>query len=881
MQQVFYFGKTKIEGGSDMRDILGNKGAELAEMTKIGLPVPPGFSISTRVCVDYLKEEKFPDGLWEEVEANIKILEQETEKKFGGVENPLLVSVRSGASVSMPGMMDTILNLGLNDKVASGMIKLTNNPQFVYDIYRRLIEMFGGVVLKIEREKFEKILKEYKEKNQVKSEMELTANELSEICEKFKKLIKSETQKEFPQEPYLQLRMATEAVFNSWNNKRAIDYRNFNKIPHGIGTAVNIVTMVFGNLGENSGTGVAFTRNPATGEKKIYGEYLLNAQGEDVVAGIRTPKEIENLRTELPKIYNELLKICEILEKHYKDVQDAEFTIENGKLWMLQTRNGKRTPQAAVKIAVDLVNEGLIDKKQALLRINPHDLDKILHPTIDPEAKIKVIAKGLNASPGAASGIACFDANLTEEWVENGKDVILIRPETDPDDIHGMLRAKGILTQHGGATSHAAVVARGLGKPCVAGCEALNIDLAIPNLIVGEFTINQGDEITINGTTGEVILGRAPMVTSGITDELKQILLWADGIRKLGVLTNADNPKDAKKALEYGAEGIGLCRTEHMFFEKGRRPVVVGMIMANTDTEKQQYLDRLLPLQKQDFEEMFQVMDGKPVTIRLIDPPMHEFLPKREQLIEETVTLRCQGKQKELKEKEKILKVVENLWEVNPMLGLRGCRLGLTFPQISAMQVQAIFEAACNMTKKGIKVFPKIMIPLVCDVEELKLEKERLEKIAKDVMQEKGIIIDYKFGTMIELPRAALTADKLAKVAQFFSFGTNDLTQTTYGISRDDAEGKFLLKYVEKGILKENPFQVLDREGVGKLIRVAVDIGRKQNKDLDIGICGEHGGDPSSIEFCHSIRLDYVSCSPFRVPVARLAAAQAVLKQGL
>jgi len=879
MQQVFYFGKTKIEGGSNMRDILGNKGAELAEMTKIGLLVPPGFSVSTKVCVDYLKEGKFPEGLWEEVEANIKILEQETEKKFGDAGNPLLVSVRSGAPVSMPGMMDTILNLGLNDEVVSGMIKLTDNPQFVYDIYRRLIEMFGDVVLKIEREKFENILKEYKERRQVKSEMELTANELSEVCEKFKEIIKSETQKEFPQEPYLQLRMAMEAVFNSWNNKRAIDYRNFNKIPHHVGTAVNVVTMIFGNLGKDSGTGVFFTRNPATGEKKIYGEYLLNAQGEDVVAGIRTPKEIENLQTELPKIYKELLRICEILEKHYKDVQDAEFTIEKGKLWMLQTRNGKRTPQAGVKIVVDLVSEGLIDKKQALFRINPHDLDKILHPTIDPEAKIKVIAKGLNASPGAASGIACFDASLAEEWVENGKDVILIRPETDPDDIHGMLRAKGILTQHGGATSHAAVVARGLGKPCVAGCEALNIDLAIPNLIVGEFTINQGDEITINGTTGEVILGRASMVTPEITDELKQILLWADEIRKLGVLTNADNPKDAKKALEYGAEGIGLCRTEHMFFEKGRRPVVVGMIMANTDTEKQQYLDRLLPLQRQDFEEMFEVMDGKPVTIRLIDPPMHEFLPKREQLIEEIAILRCQGKQKELKEKEKILKVVENLWEVNPMLGLRGCRLGLTFPQISAMQVRAIFEAACNMTKKGIKVFPKIMIPLVCDVEELKLEKERLEKIAKDVMQEKGIIIDYKFGTMIELPRAALTADKLAKVAQFFSFGTNDLTQTTYGISRDDAEGKFLLKYVEKGILKENPFQVLDREGVGKLIRVAVDIGKKQNKDLDIGICGEHGGDPSSIEFCHSIGLDYVSCSPFRVPVARLAAAQAVLKE--
>ncbi len=878
MKYVFFFGKTKTEGGAEAKNLLGGKGANLAEMAKIGLPVPPGFTISTKACIEFLKERKFPEGLWREIEENIKALEKETGKKFGDPENPLLVSVRSGAPVSMPGMMDTILNLGLNEKTVSGMIKLTDNPRFVFDAYRRLIQMFGSVVLGIKGEKFGTVLKDFKIKKDVKLDTELTAGDWGEICERFKKIIKEETGKEFPQEPYLQLRTAIQAVFDSWNNKRAIDYRNFNKIPHHLGTAVNVVAMVFGNLGFDSGTGVAFTRDPATGEKRLYGEYLLNAQGEDVVAGIRTPQKIEKLKEELPNAYNELLKISETLEKHYRDVQDIEFTIEKGKLWMLQTRTAKRTPQAAVRMAVDLVKEGLIDKQQALLRIEAKDLEKVLHPTIDPQAKVEVIARGLNASPGAASGLVCFDADLVEDWVENGKDVILVRPETDPDDVHGMMRAKGILTQHGGATSHAAVVARGLGKPCVAGCESIEIDLSVPKFRAGGVEVGQGDEITINGTTGEVILGRVPMVEPKITDELTELLSWADEIRKLGVLTNADNPQDATKALNYGAEGIGLCRTEHMFFEKGRREVVVKMIMEKDETERQKYLDRLLPLQRKDFEEIFEVMKGKPVIIRLIDPPMHEFLPRKEMLIEEVAKLRCQGKEKEAEEKEKILKIVENLWEINPMLGLRGCRTGITFPQISAMQVRAIFEAACNVVKKGIKVFPKVMIPLVCDVAELKIERTRLEEIAKKVMEEKGIKIDYRFGTMIELPRAALTANEIAEVAQFFSFGTNDLTQTTFGISRDDAEGKFLLKYIEKGILKENPFQVLDRKGVGKLMKAAVVLGKKINPDLEVGICGEHGGEPSSIEFCYQLGLDYVSCSPFRVPVARLAAAQAVLK---
>ena len=879
MKYIYFFSSTKTEGGAEMKNLLGGKGANLAEMAKIGLPVPPGFTITTQACNDYFEiGSKFPNGLWEEVEESLRRLEKETGKKFGDPENPLLVSVRSGAPVSMPGMMDTVLNLGLNDKTVAGMIKLTNNPRFVFDAYRRLIQMFGSVVLRVEAERFEKALQDFKRKKGVRLDTELTANDWADISQRFKEIIKKEKGREFPQEPYLQLRLAIQAVFDSWNNKRAIDYRKFHRIPDDLGTAVNIVTMVFGNMGTDSGTGVAFTRDPATGEKRLFGEYLLNAQGEDVVAGIRTPQKIEKLKEEMPSVYEKLLEISQKLEKHYRDVQDIEFTIEKGKLWMLQTRTAKRTPQAAVKIAVDLVQEGLIDKEEAILRIKPQDLEKILHPIIDPQAQVRIIAKGLNASPGASSGLVCFDADLAEEWAESGKEVILVRPETNPDDVHGMMRAKGILTQHGGVTSHAAVVARGLGKPAVTGCEALNIDLAAKKFTVGEVEVKEGEEITINGSTGEVILGRVPMLEPEITKELQELLAWADEIRKLGVWANADNPKDAKKALDYGAEGIGLCRTEHMFFEKGRREIVVKMIMAENDEQRQSYLNLLLPVQRKDFEEIFEVMEGKPVIIRLIDPPMHEFLPKKEMLIEEVARLRAEGKSEELTEKEKILEVVENLWEINPMLGLRGCRTGIIFPQISAMQVRAIFEAACNLAQKGKKVFPKVELPLVSHINELKLEKQRLEKVAQEVMKEKGIKIDYEFGTMIELPRAALTADKIAQFAQFFSFGTNDLTQTTYGISRDDAEGKFLLKYIEEGILPENPFQVLDREGVGKLMEIAVSLGRKDNPDFEIGICGEHGGDPSSIEFCHQLGLDYVSCSPFRVPIARLAAAQAALK---
>ena len=879
MKYVYFFSAQKTEGGAEMKNLLGGKGANLAEMAKIGLPVPPGFTITTQACNDYFKNGlQFPHGLWEQIEENLKLLEKETGKKFGDPENPLLVSVRSGAPVSMPGMMDTVLNLGLNEKTVAGMIKLTNNPRFVFDAYRRLIQMFGNIVLKVEAEKFERALEDFKKQKGVKLDTELTANDWADLCEKFKEIIKEEKQREFPQEPYLQLRLAIKAVFDSWNNKRAIEYRKFHQIPDDLGTAVNIVTMVFGNMGSDSGTGVAFTRDPATGKKCLFGEYLLNAQGEDVVAGIRTPQKIEKLKEEMPNVYEELLEISQKLEKHYRDVQDIEFTIERGKLWILQTRTAKRTPQAAVKIAVDLVKEGLIDKKEAILRIKPQDLEKILHPIIDPQAKVKVIARGLNASPGAASGLVCFDADLAEEWAESGKEVILVRPETNPDDVHGMIRAKGILTQHGGVTSHAAVVARGLGKPAVTGCEALNIDLLAKKFNVGDVEVKEGEEITINGTTGEVILGKAPMLEPEITNELQELLNWADKIRKLGVWANADNPKDAKKALDYGAEGIGLCRTEHMFFEKGRREIVVKMIMAKDEKERQRYLDLLLPVQRKDFEEIFEIMEGKPVIVRLIDPPMHEFLPKKEVLIEEVTQLRAEGQSEELAEKEKVLKTVESLWEANPMLGLRGCRTGIIFPQISAMQVRAIFEAACNLAKKGKRVFPKVELPLVSHVNELKLEKQRLEKIAQEVMREKGIEINYEFGTMIELPRAALTADKIAQFAQFFSFGTNDLTQTTYGISRDDAEGKFLLKYIEEGILPENPFQVLDREGVGKLMQIAVSLGRKTKPNLEIGICGEHGGDPSSIEFCHQLGLDYVSCSPFRVPIARLAAAQAAIK---
>jgi pyruvate,orthophosphate dikinase len=873
------------EGNAQMRDLLGGKGANLAEMTNIGLPVPPGFTITTEVCMQYLRSgNQFPEGLMDEVRAAMAEVEKRMGRKFGDPANPLLVSVRSGAKFSMPGMMDTILNLGLNTQTVEGLIKQSNNPRFAYDAYRRFIMMFSDIVLGVERHKFEEILDEYKKKLGVTLDTEVPADALKQMCDDYLKLVKEETGKDFPMDPFEQLKLAIEAVFRSWNNPRAQVYREREGIPWDLGTAVNVQTMVFGNMGDDSGTGVAFTRDPATGEKKLYGEYLVNAQGEDVVAGIRTPMHLDELMSINPEIYKQFDEIAKLLENHYRDMMDIEFTVEKNRLFILQCRVGKRTSLAAVKIAVDMAKEGLISKDEAILRVKPGDIDQLLHPQIDPKAKVNVIAKGLAASPGAAVGKAIFDADTA---AERGKEepVILVRPETTPDDIHGMLASKGVLTARGGMTSHAAVVARGFGIPCVAGCEAISIDLNKREFTTNGITVKEGDWISINGSTGEVILGQAPLVEAMFTDELHELLQWADERRKLGVRTNADNPRDAKQAVEFGAEGIGLCRTEHMFFEQDRLPVVQDMILARTEEQRRAALDKLLPVQQKDFEGIFEVMEGRPVTIRLIDPPLHEFLPSYEQTLREVTELRLAvkalgGKALEglLAEKEQLLEAIESMREFNPMLGLRGCRLSILFPEIVEMQVRAILQAAVAVKKRGIDVHPEIMIPLVGDVNELVFVREKLEAVAKAVIEETGADIDYKFGTMIEIPRAALTADEVAQHAEFFSFGTNDLTQTTFGISRDDAEGKFLQKYVSMDILPANPFEKLDRKGVGKLMRMCVEDARKVNPNIKLGICGEHGGEPSSIEFCHEVGLDYVSCSPFRVPIARLAAAQVAIK---
>ncbi len=867
------------EGNNKMRDLLGGKGAGVSEMTTAGLPVPPGFTITTEACNEYYRNNKqFPEGMWDQALAALKNVEEKMGKKFGDPANPLLVSVRSGAKFSMPGMMDTVLNLGLNDKTVEGLIKATGNERFAYDALRRFIQMFGKIVLDIDPAKFEHILEDYKEKTGAKLDTDLSAETLKLMAGDFLKVVKKEKGFDFPYDPYEQMKMAIQAVFNSWNGDRAVYYRNYHKIPHDLGTAVNIQTMVFGNMGNDSGTGVAFTRNPSTGEKKLYGEYLLNAQGEDVVAGIRTPHPILIMQQELPEVYNQFIAIAEKLEKHYRDVQDMEFTIEKGKLFMLQTRTGKRTAQAAVKIAVEMVKEGLITKEEALLRVEPDQINQLLHTRIDPNAKLNVIAKGLNASPGAASGVAVFDADDAERMAKAGKKVLLVRIETNPDDVHGLIMAQGVLTSRGGMTSHAAVVARGIGKPCVAGCEMIKVDLEKKMFSVNGVTVKEGDLISINGSTGEVIMGAVPMIEPEMSEELKTLLSWADQVRKLGVWTNADYPRDAIKAREYGAEGIGLCRTEHMFMEQERLPIVQEMILAETDEARQAALDKILPFQKEDFRGLFKAMDGLPVIIRLIDPPLHEFLPNYEDLLVEVTTLRCKGDNPALlSAKEELLKKVHGMKEQNPMLGLRGCRLGLTFPQINVMQTRAIIEAACELTKAGVKVYPQIMVPLVGHLNELKAVKEQLIKVAEESMSRMGIKVEYQIGTMVEVPRAALTAGEIAKEAEFFSFGTNDLTQTTFGYSRDDAEGKFLLQYVEKKILPENPFVTLDREGVGQLIRWAVENGRKTRDGMKMGICGEHGGDPASIAFCHSVGLNYISCSPYRVPVARLAAAQAAL----
>jgi pyruvate,orthophosphate dikinase len=881
MKRVYLF----EEGRADMRDLLGGKGANLAEMTTIGLPVPPGFTITTDVCRDYMRRGRLPDDLMDEVRDKLKVVEQRVGKRFGDPQNPLLVSVRSGAKFSMPGMMDTILNLGLNDETAQGMIRLTKNPRFVYDAYRRFIMMFGDVVMDVPKKRFEERFSELKARLGVTQDTEVPADALQSLVEAFKQIVR-EHGKEFPQDPWVQLEMAIEAVFRSWNNERAVVYREREKIPHDLGTACNVQAMVFGNMGDDSGTGVAFTRDPATGEKVLYGEFLPNAQGEDVVAGIRTPLPLSALRERMPEVYQQFLEIADRLERHYRDMMDLEFTIERGKLWMLQCRVGKRTGRAAVKIAVDMVHEGLIGRDEAVLRVSPSHLDQVLHPHLDERAlatsEYPLIAQGLGASPGAASGRAMFDARRA---IERGKTepVILVRPETNPDDVGGMLASKGILTARGGITSHAAVVARGFGIPCVVGCEAISVDeenaLFTVETETGTLTVREGDYISIDGNTGKVYLGNVPTQAPEMGAEMAQLLRWADQFRRLRVRANADTPHDAAKALEFGAEGIGLARTEHMFFGEERLPIVQEMILARTPKERRESLSRLLPFQRNDFLGIFEVMRGLPVTIRLIDPPLHEFLPRYEELLREVITLELTAPDSpELAEKRRLLQRVEELHEANPMLGLRGVRLSILYPEIVEMQVTAIMEAAAEAQRRGYDPHVEIMIPLVGHVNELRVVRENLERIAKEVMAHEGVYIDYKFGTMIEIPRAALTAAEIAQHAQFFSFGTNDLTQTVFGFSRDDAEGKFLAYYVEQKILPDNPFVTLDREGVGKLIEMAVRAGRAARRELKVGICGEHGGDPASIEFCHELGLDYVSCSPYRVPIARLAAAQAALR---
>jgi pyruvate,orthophosphate dikinase len=869
---VYFFGSGKADGKGDMKDLLGGKGAGLAEMTNLKIPVPAGFTISTEACNEYFKAgKKYPPGLWEQVLDNLKKVEKAMGMKFGDSVNPLLVSVRSGAKFSMPGMMDTVLNLGLNETTIDALIKKTGNERFVYDAYRRLITMFGNIVMGVDRQKFERAIEEMKDKKGIHLDTDLTTDDLRNLVEEFKIIYKSSTGEDFPINPVEQLKKAINAVFGSWFGDRAVKYRKLNDIPDNLGTACNIQSMVFGNLGDNSGTGVGFTRDPSTGRRKFFAECLINAQGEDVVAGIRTPLHIEELRKQLPKAYSDLDRIYKKLEKHYKDMLDIEFTVQEGKLYMLQTRVGKRTAASALKITIDMVKEKLIDKKTAILRIDPQQLDQLLHPMIDPKAQVKVIAKGLPASPGAAVGKVVFTAEDAERAAGKNEKVVLVRTETSPEDIGGMNAAQGILTARGGMTSHAAVVARGMGKCCVAGCGAININEIQRYFTVNDFVVKEGDYLTLNGTTGEVILGEANLVKPAPTDDFGTFMKWADEFRKIGVWTNADTPHDAEVARSFGAEGIGLCRTEHMFFDPERISAVREMILADDTEGRKKALAKLLPMQKGDFIGIFKAMKGFPVTIRLLDPPLHEFLPHTD---EELMTL---AHQMEIPFEK--LKARNNaLHEFNPMLGHRGCRLGITYPEIYEMQVQAIMEAACELSKQKIKVIPEIMIPLVGHVKELKIMRELTVKVVEEVQKNYKTKVNYTVGTMIELPRAAITADEIATQADFFSFGTNDLTQTNFGLSRDDA-GRFLPYYVEKGILDDDPFITLDQSGTGLLMKIGVEKGRKVKKNLKIGICGEHGGDPKSVEFCHRIGLDYVSCSPYRVPIARLAAAQAALKE--
>ena len=868
------------EGQKDMKELLGGKGANLAEMTRIGLPVPEGFTISTRACSDYYDNDRsVSPQLKEEVMTALKNLEKETGKTLGGTDQPLLVSVRSGSVFSMPGMMDTVLNLGMNDDTVEVIAKLTDNPRFAYDSYRRFIQMFSDVVLGVESFFFEQELSKMRREKGYQNDPELTAADWQEVIAGYKRIVYKHTKEEFPQEPVDQLFLAIKAVFDSWNNQRAMIYRNLNDIPHHLGTAVNIQSMVFGNMGDDSGTGVAFTRDPSTGEGKLYGEYLINAQGEDVVAGIRTPQPILSMADDLPDVFQEFVDTANKLEAHYGDMQDIEFTVENRKLFILQTRNGKRTAQAAIRIAVEMVEEGVITKEQALMRVDPEQLDQLLHHRIDHSDDVAKLTKGLPASPGAATGQVVFDPDEAEILNGQGQKVILVRTETTPDDIHGIVAAQAVVTSRGGMTSHAAVVARGMGKACICGCGEMHIDLKNKTFRVGDTTVNHLDTITIDGGTGEVILGEVPMIPPQLSKEFETILKWADETRTLGVRTNADTPQDAKKARDFGAEGIGLCRTEHMFMDPERIPVVRDMILADTTDSRQAALDQLLPMQQDDFTGIFKAMGEHPVTIRLLDPPLHEFLPDKEELLVDITKLEITNPDAPaLKEKRKLLKSVRLLDESNPMLGHRGCRLGMVYPEIYAMQAKAIFKAASNLAHEGIEVKPEIMIPLVGHVKELEVMRKVVEEAAEEVYADQRVKVDYTIGTMIEIPRAALTADLIAKEADFFSFGTNDLTQTTFGYSRDDAEGKFLQHYLDQGVLEHNPFAVLDTEGVGQLIETGVRLGRQTKPGLKTGICGEHGGEKRSIAFCHTTGLDYVSCSPYRVPLARLAAAQAAVE---
>ena len=869
---VYFFGPGRADGSAAMRDILGGKGAGLAEMANLGLPVPPGFTISAKLCLTYLEQGTFPDELREEVDRHLKQLERVSKKKFGDPKNPLLVSVRSGAAVSMPGMMETILNLGLNDATVEGLIAGSKNPRFAYDSYRRFVQMYGDVVFDLGKEPFAEVLEEFKKRRRAERDIDLPADDLAALVHEFKSIIQAKRGVPFPDEPFAQLWGAIEAVFKSWRTRRAVDYRKVNGIPDDLGTAVNVVAMVYGNMGDDCGTGVAFTRDCRTGENVLNGDFLANAQGEDVVSGARTPEPIAKMkRGALAKVYRDLERIATKLERHFRDVQDIEFTFEHGRLFMLQTRRAQRTGLAAVRSAVEMVDEGLITPDDAVQRVPPQDLDQLFHPMVDPRASVTVVAKGLPASPGAAIGEAVFDADEAETLAKGGRKVILVRPETSPEDFHGIVAAQAVLTARGGMTSHAAVVARGMGKTCVVGATDIEVDPHAGRLRANGRVVKKGQVITVDGTTGRVILGAAKLVEPKVGVHYTKLMAWADERRRLRVRANADIPADAQRAREFGAEGIGLCRTEHMFFEGDRITAMREMIVAPDEPGRRTALAKLLPMQRADFEGLFEAMSGYPVTIRLLDPPLHEFLPHGK--AEVAGLARAMNVPAA-----RLERLVASLVEANPMLGHRGCRLGITYPEITEMQARAIFEAACRVVSRGEKVTVEVMIPLVALVEELRRQTDIVHRVAREVFQAEGRAVPYLVGTMIELPRAALTADEIAKEADFFSFGTNDLTQTTFGLSRDDA-GRFLPFYVEHGILKDDPFQVLDQDGVGKLIELAVRLGRGSRNELKIGICGEHGGEPASVKFCHHVGMNYVSCSPFRVPIARLAAAQAALEE--